>query len=99
MKRFSKFVSVLIVAGMVLTHAAPASAVIRTGFRQELTPPMVDLVVTRPLGMVATALGVVAFLPVAALTSIVAPRDIGIPFKVLVWKPIEYTFVDRLGAH
>jgi len=82
-----------------LTHAAPASAVIRTGFRQELTPPFVDLVVTRPLGLAVSAVGVAAFFPVAALTAVVAPRDIGVPFKVLVWKPIEYTFVDRLGAH
>lgn len=61
---------------------------------------VVDVLVLRPLGLMMTALGTVFYaVPVAPLTLITRPSDIGKPFKLLVAAPAHYTFVDPLGEH
>ena len=100
--RMRSLMTAFLVSGLLMMHGATALALEEDGsvkVPQNATPPFVDLVVTRPLGIVATGIGIALFVPTAILTGIVAPRDINVPFELLVWAPIKYTFVDRLGAH
>jgi len=39
------------------------------------------------------------FVPAAALTGLVRPREIGVPFEHMVMKPVRFVFVDPLGSH
>lgn len=95
-----RFVAALLVVSSVLMHSAVAFAYeTEADLPRKSTPPFVDLVVTRPFGIAATGVGLALFVPTAILTAIVAPRDMNVPFEVLVWAPIKYTFVDRLGEH
>jgi hypothetical protein len=64
------------------------------------SPPMFDLFVLRPVGIVSLALGTALFIaPVAPLTLISRPSDIGKPFGKLVTNPVRYVFSDPLGDH
>ena len=61
--------------------------------------PVLDVLLLRPLGIVATALGVGLFavgLPILAITR---PTDLGPPAEVLIMKPIQYTWIDPIGDH
>lgn len=99
--RMRRVMTAFLVSGFLLTHGAAALAQGSSPdtLPRQSTPPFVDLVVTRPLGIAATGVGIALFVPTAVLTAIVAPRDMNVPFNLLVWAPIKYTFVDRLGAH
>ena len=61
--------------------------------------PAVDLLVLRPLGLVAFASGVGLFVPAGALTLITRPSQISEPFDWLVIEPARYVWMDPLGAH
>ena len=89
----------LMAGALVLALAAPASAGRIEQIDKNSVPPIVDLAVLRPLGLAATAAGVAAFLPAAALTALFRPSDVMKPFDVLVKGPFTYTFVDPLGTH
>lgn len=64
------------------------------------SPPMFDLFVLRPVGIVAIGIGTALFIaPVAPLTLISRPSDIGKPFRKLVVDPVRYVVADPLGEH
>ncbi len=67
--------------------------------RERETPVLLDAFILRPLGLVLTGLGMVAFVPAAAFVGLTRPTDIGKPFKLLVANPFRYTFLDPLGEH
>lgn len=64
------------------------------------SPPMFDLMILRPLGLVTFALSSVLFVfPVAPLTLMTRPSEIDKPFKVFIMNPMEYVWMDPLGSH
>ena len=66
----------------------------------ETSPPMFDLFVLRPVGIIGIGVGSALFLaPVAPLTLLTRPSDIGKPFDKLVVGPVRYVVADPLGQH
>jgi len=58
-----------------------------------------DLLVMRPLGLVALGVGAVLWVPAAAMAAAVQPSEIKKPTEALVMKPYRYVFVDSIGSH
>lgn len=68
--------------------------------RDATSPPMFDLFVLRPVGIVGIGIGTALFVaPVAPLTLLTRPMDIGKPFHKLVVSPVRYVVADPLGEH
>jgi len=61
--------------------------------------PTLDALVLRPLGLLMTVTGFVAFVAYSPIVVITRPTDIAEPFKSLVLAPARYTWVDPLGYH
>jgi hypothetical protein len=100
-RRTRGFVAALAASAVLLAGAAPALAYTDEGLaaaRRE-TPWLLDAVVLRPVGLVLTIGGAVAFIPTGALVGLTRPTDIGKPFQQLVANPFRYTFMDPLGEH
>jgi len=99
-------VAALLATAVLVAGASPAFAYEPFAYedvgiesRQRETPVLLDAFFLRPMGLVLTGLGMVAFLPAAAFVGITRPTEIGKPFKLLVVKPFRYTFMDPLGEH
>jgi len=88
MKRLQKIFAVFALLGVLVGTPAYADS-----------PPMLDLVVLRPIGLAMTALGTVAMVAVTPWTLIVRPTELDVPFDVLMKTPFNYTFRDPLGSH
>lgn len=97
-RRLRSFVAAFAVAALVAGAAGPASANLED-IDANSVPPMFDLMVLRPVGLVTVGLGAVVFLPAAALTGIFSPRDIGKTYDACLGTPIQFTFRDKLGTH
>jgi hypothetical protein len=96
--------SAVLIVMMALALATPAAATNTLtrddGDYEHAVPVVVDAILLRPMGLMMTALGTVFYaFPVAPLTAITRPSDLGKPFKVLVGTPARFTFVDPLGQH
>jgi hypothetical protein len=63
------------------------------------TPILLDALILRPVGLALTAVGMVVFVPAAAVVGATRPTDVGKPFQMLVANPFRYTFLDPLGQH
>ncbi len=98
LRRIRRFAAIAIAAVVIAFPVAPASAALED-IDPQATPPIFDLFVLRPIGLLGLVGGTMAFVPAAALTGIFAPRDIDKPFDFFVRTPFVYTFVDRLGTH
>lgn len=61
--------------------------------------PGVDVLILRPLGLLATITGTALFVASAPFVLITRPTQIGVPFNYLVVRPARYTWVDPLGEH
>ena len=61
--------------------------------------PLTDLLLLRPLGMLALAGGVSLFIPAAAVTLMTRPHEIDKPFGFLIVAPAHYVWADGLGKH
>ena len=103
---FSKLrglVATLVVCSFLAVSAAPASAVELASNRPEQERSvnvLFDAFVLRPLGLVVTVSGAVAYgVIIAPLVAMTRPTDLGKPLKPLVLRPARYTFVDPLGEH
>jgi len=63
-------------------------------------PVVVDVLLLRPLGLMATAVGAVVYaFPVAPIVAVTRPGDLMKPFGPLVAAPGKFTFSDPLGQH
>ena len=60
---------------------------------------VVDALILRPIGLVVTLGGAVAYGVTAAIVGITRPKDIAKPLEPLVLAPARYTFVDPIGQH
>lgn len=81
--------------------AAPAMAIQDEGLEavRQSTPVLLEAFLLRPMGLLVTVLGAVAFIPAGALVGITRPADLHKPFNLLVGNPFRYTFMDPLGEH
>ena len=103
---FSKLrglVATLAVCALLAVSAAPASAAefaTNRPAQERSVNVLFDAFVLRPLGMVVTISGAVAYgAIIAPLVAMTRPSDIGKPLEPLVLRPARYTFVDPLGEH
>lgn len=87
-------------AALLLLTSAGAQANIDEDMSGQAAPPLVDLFILRPLGLVAFGIGSLVFaFPVAPVVLITRPQEIGVPFLLMVGRPARYVFVDPIGSH
>ena len=87
---------------VVALVAGPASAVTneRVDHVESATaPPMMDVLVLRPVGLVGLALSGVLWVPAELLTVCINPTEWKLPVDHLLTKPARYVFVDPIGSH
>lgn len=61
--------------------------------------PMMDVMVLRPLGLVLLGASAVLFVPMAAVTGITRPHEMGQTVDHMLVEPARYVFQDPLGSH
>jgi hypothetical protein len=92
----------LLVCTLLALSAAPASAKMLSSNRstEERSVNVVfDAAILRPLGLVMTVGGAVAYGVLVPFVAMTRPSDLGKPLEPLVFRPARYTFVDPLGEH
>ena len=94
----------ILALALVVSLASPAAAASSlgkdSGDVEQSVPIVFDALLLRPIGLALTILGTVFYaVPVAPITAITRPSDLGKPFKLLVVTPARYTFADPLGQH
>jgi len=103
-KRFRGIGTAILTLALAFSLASPAAATsalsLDDGGRVKSVPVVFDVLFLRPVGLMMTVLGTMVYaFPVAPLTAMTRPTDLGKPFKLLVAVPGRYTFVDPLGQH
>lgn len=98
LRRF-RTVAAAAAAFALLGFALPASAGKLDSIDPHSVPASIDLMVMRPIGLVATAAGAVAFVPAAAATAVFHYQSIPSVFNLLVRGPYAFTFEDPIGSH
>ena len=100
-QRTRGFVAALAAISVLVVGAAPALAYQDEGLEatQKSTPALLDALILRPMGLVLTVGGIVAFVPTGAVVGLTRPTDLGKPFNLLVANPFRYAFMDPLGEH
>ena len=99
MKRWIRALATVVIALTVVAQAAPASTVARDEERGEVNI-LFDIMVLRPFGLAATAIGGALFaVPVAPIMAITRPHEMRKPLEFLVLRPARYTFSDPIGRH
>ena len=100
---FRALASATLIVTLIVSLASPVAAVglgEDNGDHPNSVPVVVDVLILRPLGLLGTALGLALYaFPVAPITAITRPGDLGKPFGPLVMRPVRYTFMDPLGQH
>ena len=100
--RLRQFLASICVALIVVTSIAPTALaeVYEDPAQDGSSNPAFDLLILRPIGIIGAGIGTLLFLvPVAPLTLITRPQDIGKPFDKLVVQPVRYVVADPLGQH
>ena len=99
-KRFRCLTAALCATLMLSLSAAPAASYEIESSESQKTPAAFDVFVMRPFGLLAMLAGTLLFLvPVAPLTLLTRPSEIGKPFEALVARPTRFTMVDPIGSH
>ena len=101
LRRTRGFVAALATAAVLVVGATPAFAYTDEGLAatRRQTPWLLEAVLLRPVGLLLTIGGAVAFVPAGVIVGLTRPTDIGKPFEQLVANPFRYTFMDPLGEH
>ena len=90
----------LAVVGML---AAPATSAFAGSnietLETEKTPPMVDLLLLRPLGLAMLAVSAAVWVPTELFTLMVRPQERQKPIDYMLKGPARFVFVDPLGEH
>ena len=99
--RFRSLIAAVLTGAVILAAATPAAAFDReTNDLNNSVPMLFDILVMRPLGLVMTITGAAIYaFPVAPLTLLTRPSDVGKPLGLLVATPGRFTFVDPIGQH
>jgi hypothetical protein len=88
------------VVGMLAVPATSAFAATNVELvENQKAPPMVDLLVMRPLGLVMLGVSATLWVPVQSFTMIIRPRDWMTPIDYMLKRPSKFVFVDPLGEH
>jgi len=101
MKRWIRALATVVVALTLVAQAAPASAAAARDFEDRgRVNILFDIMILRPFGFAATAIGSALFaLPVAPIMAITRPQEMRKPLEFLVLRPARYTFSDPIGHH
>ena len=100
MRALRRCLVALAAAALLAAHASPALAARQVGeIQYEPASVGMDMVILRPAGLVATAVGVVLAVPATFFTLITHPSEVGKPIDFFVMRPARYTFVDPIGSH
>jgi hypothetical protein len=99
-RQLRRFSAILALAAVLMAPAASFAGtdIDRVG-EQGQSPPMVDALVLRPVGLLMLVASAGIFLPAAAITAAVRPADLDVPYDILIRGPVRYVFVDPLGSH
>lgn len=90
----------LVVAGLLSAPGSPALAASSVGkIQSEPAPPMTDVLVMRPLGMVMLGVSTALFVPMAGITLLTRPQEVGTTYQHMVAKPARFVFKDPIGSH
>jgi hypothetical protein len=95
-------VATLVVSALLAVSATPASATMLSQNRSEgerSVNVLFDAAVLRPIGLLVTIGGAVAYAVSVPFVAMTRPTEIGKPAEALVIRPARYTFVDPLGEH
>ena len=100
LRHLRTLLAALAVVGMlaVPTTSAFAATSVELVDNQK-APPMVDLFIMRPLGLIMLAGSAALWVPAQTLTMIVRPKDYRVPIEHMLVKPAKFVFVDPLGGH
>lgn len=88
-------ITALIAALLFALAAAPAGAVTMEEAEPSSTAIVFDVLITRPLGLAAAALGAAVF--VVALPFSIPTRSVGLAADKLVSDPLRFTFKRPVG--
>ena len=102
LNRIRHFAAALATAGLALTLALPARAdrVAEISNEPSSVPMIFDIVIMRPLGLLATGVGAAFYVfPVAPMMALTRPTEITKPLGPLVGAPARFTFKDPIGHH
>jgi hypothetical protein len=91
----------LVVLALMVSFVAATPAFAGSRSAKEAAPAsiVVDVLILRPLGIATTALGAALFAVSAPICALVAPTQIGVPFGILIKRPVVYVWGDELGTH
>ena len=101
--RFRRLAAALLTVAFMGGLALPAAAYEErreSEMALKTLPPIADLMVLRPVGLVAMAVGTVLFVvPVAPIALITRPDGVPVAFEHLIANPARYVWADPLGTH
>ena len=100
LRHLRTLLAALAVVGMLAAPATSAFAAsnIET-IENEKAPPMVDLLLMRPLGLAMLVVSAAAWVPAQAITMMVRWEDRQKPVDYMLKGPAQFVFVDPLGEH
>jgi hypothetical protein len=90
----------LAVVGMLavpMTSAFAATSVEMV--ENEKAPPMVDLLIMRPFGLLMLVTSATLWVPAQTFTMMVRPQEYMKPIDYMLKRPAKFVFVDPLGGH
>jgi hypothetical protein len=99
LRRIRTTLAAIAVASLLL---APASALAGTNIDnigEKGSPPMVDVLLMRPLGLLMLGVSVGIYIPAAAITAMTRWSELDTTTEMLVREPARFVFVDPLGSH
>jgi hypothetical protein len=91
----------LVILVVLITFVASAAPAMAGPSGEEAAPANVvsDVLILRPLGIATTGLGAAMFVVTLPILAVTAPTQIGVPFGILVKRPVRYVWADELGTH
>lgn len=89
----------LALTALVLAPGAALAGTKVDSFANAGSPPVVDILLMRPLGAVGLVASLGLYLPAAAVTAMTRPSEMHVPYEWLVEKPIRFVFKDPIGSH
>ena len=97
MRIVSKFAAALVAASLLASPVVAEQTY--SDVEASFVSDSMDLIVMRPMGLIALGIGAVLWLPAAAMTAAVQPSEIKKPTEALIMKPYRYVFEDPIGEH
>jgi hypothetical protein len=98
-RHIRRFTAALALAGLLLAPAASLAGTNIDNVGDHGSPPMVDVFLMRPIGLMMLGLSCGLFLPAAAVTAAVRPSELHTTYEYMVLNPARFVFADPLGSH